>query len=119
MATDFFIYSVQTELVLNGATNQQLALLSLVSFPWCMKILWAPLQDAFYIKFLGRRKTWIICSSILLAVLWSYFSAEADRLFQDLSVGQLTIIGVVTTFLLAVQDISMDGYVVFYIHGYC
>ena len=44
--------------------------------PFSLKILWAPLVDAFYIKKIGRRKTWVcgclISVGILLLAISSY-----------------------------------------------
>jgi hypothetical protein len=49
-----------------------LALFSLVSLPFSLKLLWAPFVDSLYINLLGRRKTWLIpiqllCGSLMIA----------------------------------------------------
>ena len=44
-------------------------LISFAFWPHAFKILWAPLLDSFYIKRLGRRKSWIVIFQILIAIV--------------------------------------------------
>ena len=43
-----------------GATFLQQAQFDVVSYPFSMKLLWAPLVDSLYVARFGRRKTWLI-----------------------------------------------------------
>jgi PAT family acetyl-CoA transporter-like MFS transporter 1 len=48
---------------------------SLVSYPFCFKLLWAPLIDCVFFKKFGRRKTWIIPSQYLIGTYtWNLFT---------------------------------------------
>ena len=58
------------------------AALSFASWPYALKILWAPLVDSFYVERLGRRKTWIVAVQLLLALL---AFASGDYLARILS----------------------------------
>merc|ERR550537_992151 len=48
---------------------EALALFSLVTIPFSLKLLWAPLVDSVYIKALGRRKTWLVPVQIACGIL--------------------------------------------------
>ena len=43
--------------------------LSFASWPYALKILWAPFVDSFYIERLGRRKTWIVTVQFCLGIV--------------------------------------------------
>lgn len=49
----------------------QLALFSLSSWPYSLKLLYSPIVDAWFWNRLGRRKSWIVpVQLILAAVMW-------------------------------------------------
>lgn len=74
---------------------------SLVSWPWALKFLWAPLVDRF-----GTRKAWIVSCQLLLGALT--FALVAHR------GATLTAAVIVALFALAVlsatQDVAVDAY---------
>lgn len=43
----------------HGVSYTSVGLLSLAAYPFALKLLWAPLVDAVYIPWFGRRKTWV------------------------------------------------------------
>jgi hypothetical protein len=43
--------------------------LSFASWPFAFKILWAPFVDTFYVKRIGRRKSWIVFVQLLMGVV--------------------------------------------------
>ena len=50
-----------------GASWSQQATFSFAFWPFSMKLLWAPIVDALYLKRFGRRKTWLIPSQYAIA----------------------------------------------------
>jgi len=107
------------------------AVFSFVSWPFSLKLLWAPLVDSIYLPAFGRRKSWLVPTQYLIGIFMFILSCSSP-------VRQLTIptadVGVsvdmtlltgmffVLTFLAATQDIAVGGwaltllskYVVFY-----
>jgi PAT family acetyl-CoA transporter-like MFS transporter 1 len=41
-------------------TYSDIALFSLSSYPYSLKLLWSPIVDSLYIRSFGRRKSWIV-----------------------------------------------------------
>jgi len=39
---------------------QEIGILSMSTFPYSIKFLWAPLSELYYSKSFGKRKSWII-----------------------------------------------------------
>jgi len=108
-----------------GASYGSLSLFSLVSLPFSLKLLWAPLVDSYYIKSFGRRKTWLIPIQMITGIVmiigsyhiqsWlghSSSSSGGDGSSDGTtpSVTKLTIFFLFLYFLMATQDIAVDGW---------
>mgnify|MGYP003385969352 CR=1 FL=1 len=104
-----------------GASYQALSVFSLVSIPFSLKLLWAPLVDSLYISRMGRRKTWLIPVQLLCGFLMLYASHKVDAWMQPPvsdnhdhhsgpDVQTLTAYFMALYFLMATQDIAVDGW---------
>ena len=94
----------------------ELSIFSLTSLPFSLKVLWAPIVDSTYIKPFYRRKTWFISVQIIAALLM-YFGAVSKmplkwsgELGLQPNIKMLTIYYTVLYFLMATQDITVDGW---------
>lgn len=95
-----------------GASFSELGTYSLQSWPFSLKLLWAPLVDVFFIKSIGRRKTWVIPTQLLIGVAMIYSSTVLDSL---LYAGKPDVLSLMLIFLsmnclCATQDIAVDGW---------
>lgn len=103
-----------------GVSYEGLSLFSLVSIPFSLKLLWAPLVDSCYFKRLGRRKTWIIPVQILTGLVMLLAAPYVDIWMGNENgsggdvvapqVTVLTIFFLFLYFLMATQDIIVDGW---------
>lgn len=104
-----------------GVSYEGLSLFSLVSVPFSLKLIWAPLVDSCYFKSIGRRKTWIIPVQILTGIVmlaaaphvdsWmGNFNSASDGDFVGPQVAVLTTFFLFLYFLMATQDIIVDGW---------
>ena len=90
---------------------------SLVSWPFSVKLLWAPIVDSLFVARFGRRKTWLVPTQVLISTvliatspfigLWMTGNSEAG-IAPD--VFKLTAVFFVLFFLCATQDICVDGW---------
>ena len=67
----------------NGGTYQQQATLSIVCYALMVKFLFAPLIDAYYIKYLGKNKTYVVSLGIICGVLVLIFAPRADEAVEE------------------------------------
>ena len=67
-----------------GARYTQQSLFSLVSWPFSLKILWAPLVDSYYNKRIGRRRSWLLPSQIITAILMIASAQSVDYYLGDM-----------------------------------
>jgi len=102
-----------------GTTYEGLSLFSLVSLPFSLKLVWAPLVDSCYLKDVGRRKTWLIPIQLLTGVVMLVGAPFVGHwLGGDVltttptppNVNYLTAFFLALYFLMATQDIAVDGW---------
>jgi PAT family acetyl-CoA transporter-like MFS transporter 1 len=102
-----------------GVSYESLSLFSLVTIPFSMKILWAPFVDSYYIAKFGRRKSWLIPVQIVCGIMMILGSSSVKVWMREederanpheLSIGSLTGYFFTLYFLMATQDIAVDGW---------
>lgn len=83
-----------------------IGLFGLVSLPYSLKFLWAPLLDRFVPPFLGRRRGWIALTQVLLA------AAIAQMAWSDPAHALVALAwcAILVAFLSATQDIVFDAW---------
>ena len=86
---------------------------SFASWPFALKLLWAPLVDSVYNSRFGRRKTWIVPVQAMIGVAMVLAGPSMDALMGSdggpVEVGKLTAYFFFLYFLAATQDIAVDG----------
>ncbi|XP_026822981.1 acetyl-coenzyme A transporter 1-like [Rhopalosiphum maidis] len=96
----------------NVTYNEQ-TLFSLTGWPFSLKLLWAPLVDALYIHKIGRRKSWLIPVQFSIGICFFYLADNINDLLLEAekpNVLKLTSVFLISTFLVATQDIVVDGW---------
>jgi len=104
------------------AYNAQ-AIFALCSWPFSLKLLWAPIVDAVFSKRFGRRKSWLVPVQGLAGVIMIGGSGYVERQLglgngagaSTNAAGSLNVKGVTAFFfalyfLMATQDIAVDGW---------
>lgn len=98
----------------NRASYKQQAEFSFVTWPFSLKLLWAPLVDSLYSHRFGRRKTWLIPVQYLLGAFMLLLSHHVNQWLgsddTDPNIGILTLLFFTLNFLAATQDIAVDGW---------
>lgn len=93
---------------------RQQAMFSLVSWPFSIKLLWAPVVDAMYSRRFGRRKSWLVPVQYAIGLCMIFLSFTVDGLMGEgkspPNVFLLTIFFLVLHFLAATQDVAVDGW---------
>ena len=106
------------------AYNAQ-AIFALCSWPFSLKLLWAPIVDACFSKRFGRRKSWLVPIQLIAGALMiggsdyveselgldkaSMSSGGADAA-KSMNVQGVTFFFFALYFLMATQDIAVDGW---------
>ena len=93
---------------------RQQAMFSLVTWPFSIKLLWAPIVDSMYSRTFGRRKSWLVPVQYAIGISMIVISYTVDGLMGEgklpPNVFLLTVFFLVLHFLAATQDIAVDGW---------
>jgi len=100
----------------------QQGVFSSVSWPYSLKIIWAPIVDSLFVKRFGRRKTWLIPVQLMIGLLMFFGSSSVTEYlgggegisdeYTEPDVYKLTFLFFVFYLLAATQDIAVDGWAV-------
>ena len=95
-----------------GASYAELGIFSLASWPFSLKILWAPVVDSLFVKQIGQRKTWLIPLQLAVGFSLLYLANHLGQLISQKGsdVKTLAVIFLWIYVLLASQDIAVDGW---------
>jgi len=93
-----------------GIEYSDLGTFSLASWPFSVKLLWAPLVDSVFLASVGRRKTWIIPMQFMIGVTLVYLWWSVDAMLESKNVVLLTVMFGFLYFLCATQDVAVDGW---------
>ncbi len=98
--------TLQAWATLSDVSLQNIGFLTLIGSAYTLKFLWAPLVDRYAPPVLGRRRSWIFSTQILLgaAIAAMGLYSPADSLML------LALLAVMVAFLSATQDIAFDAY---------
>lgn len=83
-----------------------IGLLSLVTFPYTFKFLWAPLVDRYNLFKLGRRRSWILVTQILLIISIALLGLYEPQ--ENLSF--ISVLLFIVALVSATQDVTIDAY---------
>lgn len=61
----------------------QLAIFSLASYPYSLKLFWSPIVDSKFFPSIGRRKSWIIPMQMIIGTIMFIMSFKAEEYVND------------------------------------
>src|SRR4029077_8405630 len=97
-----------------------IGILSLVSLPWNVKFLWAPLVDRYALRWPDRRRSWVLLTQVALALGFITIAALVFAATHGgaLDTRMLWLLGGIAFFIAfagASQDIAVDAFAVEYL----
>ena len=109
-ALPLYFYNVAVPAILRtqGVDLHWIGMLSVLYLPWAFKFLWAPYVDRWHWPRIGRRRTWLWLTQLLL--LAGILALAATGLDHGLAV--FVAVGLWISTIAATQDIAIDGYTV-------
>ena len=109
-------YSIPFLLSTRSISYSDQGTFSFASWPFSLKLIWAPIVDSLYIYKFGRRKSWLIPVQLLLSIFLLCFASSSKSLVESGSSKSdiifLTSIFFMFNFLTATQDICVDSWAI-------
>ncbi|HQT42716.1 MAG TPA: MFS transporter [Halothiobacillus sp.] len=98
--------TLQAWLTVSQVNTATIGLFALVGLPYTLKFLWAPLLDRYSVRWLGRRRSWILLMqlAISLTLLALAFTDPKSQLWP------FALVALVLAALSATQDIAIDAW---------
>ena len=100
-----------------GVSYADQALYSFSSYPYSLKWLWAPVVDAVHTERwgLGKRKSWVVPCQLVTGMVMMVVASRVDWLLPSGGSGAVDVPGLLAAFLVlyflvATQDIAVDGW---------
>lgn len=98
--------TLQAWATVSKVSLQDIGFLTLIGSAYTLKFLWAPLVDRYAPPWLGRRRGWMLCTQLLLALA----IVAMGLLSPSKNLGLLSFFAVMVAFFSATQDIAFDAY---------
>lgn len=89
-----------------GVPLGDVGLFAIVTLPYSLKLLWAPLVDRYALPLLGRRRGWLLLFQLALAAALATLGALGPRTTPV----AFALVAVAVTFFAASQDVVSDAY---------
>ena len=89
-----------------GLDLKAIGLFGLVTQPYALKFLWAPVLDRYLPPFLGRRRGWMVLTQGMLVLLLVLMALGDPRA----GIGRFALLGILVAFASASQDIVVDAW---------
>lgn len=89
---------------------------SFAIWPFSLKLLWAPLVDAFFVRKIGRRKTWVVSSQFISGLTMICLASQVNKLIDEniehkkSDIYLLALIFGFIVFMSATQDVALDAW---------
>lgn len=100
-------FAIPAFLAMNGISPFIIgSYLAMVTLPWSLKLILAPLMDRYTIKSMGRKRPWVLFGQIGLVISFMTLSTLQDPLGN---IGLLMAIGLMVSFFGCIQDVATDG----------
>lgn len=89
-----------------GVSLTEIGLFSLIGIPYVWKFLWSPVMDRYSLPLIGRRRSWMLLTQILLL-----FSIAAFGFIDPvMNIWSVAYLAAAVAFFSASQDIVLDAY---------
>ncbi len=89
-----------------GVSLAEIGLFSLIGIPYVWKFLWSPLMDRYSLGGLGRRRSWMLATQILLLLSIAAFGFVSPTA----NIWSVAYLAAAVAFFSASQDIVLDAY---------
>jgi len=94
----------------------EIGLLMMCTMPFSFKVLWSPFVDLYYSKSIGKRKSWIIPTQLIISVILFFISGRLEQMLMAKEVHTVTALFTLMIFIITCQDIAVDSWAVEILH---
>ena len=97
-------------------TYSQVGEIMLCTAPFSFKVLWSPFVEFYYFERVGKRRSWIIPTQLIMCVILFYLRGNLEEMLINQEVTKVAILLTIFIFFTTVQDIAVDAWAVEMLH---
>ncbi|OZB74576.1 MAG: muropeptide transporter AmpG [Halothiobacillus sp. 14-55-98] len=98
--------TLQAWLTVSHISTSTIGLFALVGLPYTLKFLWAPLLDRYSLRWLGRRRSWMVLAQIAIALTLLAMAITKP----ESQIWAFALLALMLATLSATQDIAIDAW---------
>lgn len=87
-------------------------IITFTQLPFALKFLIAPFIDTYYLRLLGKRKTYLSISTLLIGISFLFAAFKIDIYMQERKIWNLFWIGMFQILCTAVYDVALQGWII-------
>ena len=93
-------------------TYSEIGVIMMCTMPFSFKVLWSPFVEFYHIERVGKRKSWIIPTQLIMCCILFYLMNNLEQLLIDKHVNLVAILLTTLVFVITCQDIAVDSWAV-------
>ena len=97
-------------------TYSQIGEIMLCTMPFSFKVLWSPFVEFYHFKSVGKRKSWIIPTQLIMCAILFYLQQNLESLLIAQEVNFVALTLTFFVFIITCQDIAVDSWAVEMLH---
>lgn len=88
----------------------------LCTMPFSFKVLWSPFVEFYHFESIGKRKSWIIPTQLIMCAILFYLCFHLEELLVDQKVAYVSSLLTFLVFIITCQDIAVDSWAIEMLH---
>jgi len=97
-------------------TYSEIGVIMMCTLPFSFKVLWSPFVEFYHFKSIGKRKSWIIPTQLIMCVVLTYLREHLETLLIAKEVHEVSMLLTFFVFIITCQDIAVDAWAVEMLH---
>lgn len=97
-------------------TYSQIGEIMICTMPFSFKVFWSPFVEFYSIESIGKRRSWIIPTQLVMCAILFYLRSNLEGLLIAQDVSQVSFLLTFLVFVITCQDIAVDSWAVEMLH---
>ena len=82
------------------------------TLPFSFKVLWSPFVEFYHFESVGKRRSWIIPTQLLMCLILFFLRNNLEQFLMDKEVHLVSTLLTTLVFIITCQDIAVDSWAV-------